>query len=107
MSISDLVPILCAAKKYRKQIIPHAGGSGLDELVPHLQAFHLSRVDISRPIEKTLMENIGFCSRFFKYPTEIIDGKAKAPYNSGYLGGFSDLAISSFNNKESTVWLKF
>lgn len=107
LSISDLIPILCAAKKFKKEIIPHAGGSGLDELVPHIQAFYLARINNLMPIEKSLMENIGFCSRFFKYPSKIIDGKAKAPYNSGYLGGFSDLALSSFNNKESEVWLKF
>ena len=106
MSLCDYIPILVGAKCNNLSVIPHAGGSGLDELVPHLQAFNLCRINPEFPIESSLMENVGFCSELLSNPTIVNDGIVKAPQFMGYFGGiFNDIPFET-SPTNSAIWLK-
>ena len=61
LSLCDYLPILIACKLHNTLLVPHAGGSCLDELVPHIQAFNLCRVDQNFSVYNSLLENVGFC----------------------------------------------
>ena len=105
LSICDQIPIMIGCKIFKKQLIPHAGGSGLDELVPHLQAFNLCRIDNELEIKNSLMENVGFCSHLFKNPTVVEAGKIKPPIKSGYLGGVNFFEKLSKESNNEIIWL--
>ncbi|MEE6161767.1 enolase C-terminal domain-like protein [Cylindrospermopsis raciborskii DSH] len=106
MSICDNIPILISAYYHGRPIIPHAGGSGLDELVPHLQSFNLCRIDHRTDISNSLMENVGFCSHLFDYPTLVKSGRVDPPKHFGYVGGFNYTKFDSTISGEGTIWLK-
>ena len=105
LSICDQIPIMIGCKIYNKQLIPHAGGAGLDELVPHLQAFYLCRIDNDLDINSSIMENIGFCSHLYKNPTIVKNGLIKAPLNEGYLGGVNFSSELNKKQENEITWL--
>ena len=104
LSICDQVPIMIGCKKYSKELIPHAGGSGLDELVPHLQAFFLCRINTEINFSESLMENVGFCSHLFSNPTEVKNGIINASKKPGYIVGLKNMSKIK-NSKDKVVWL--
>ncbi len=105
MSISDILPILIAAKQKNLQIVPHAGGSGLDELVLHLSAFNYCRVLYDRSCKDSLTEHVGFCSQYFESPCRVVDGKAIAPQQPGYLNDVSAVVYDSLSQNSEIKWL--
>jgi L-alanine-DL-glutamate epimerase-like enolase superfamily enzyme len=107
MSICDLIPIMVAAAKQRVPIVPHAGGSALDELVTHLTAFNFCRVSTSELLDDTLTEHVGFCSRFFKFPASVASGRASCPVEPGYLCDVSDETYAALAQPTEEKWLKF
>lgn len=105
LSLCDIIPTLVAASLANVDIVPHAGGSGLDELVLHLKAFELTRVCPNNSIHDSLTEHVGFCSRFFSPASAVADGKAQTPKHPGYLGDVSDIVYSSLRRDGETKWL--
>jgi len=105
LSFVDLIPITVGAKIGKVPLTPHAGGSGLDELVPHLQAFTLARVMVDTPIEDSLMEYVGFCSSVFQHPTVVRDGRARVPVDVGYLGGLSSSVANNLEGSGGITWV--
>ena len=75
------------AKQYGAEFTPHAGGSGLDEMSPHMQFFFLASIDYDKSLEDSLTENIGFCSKFYLSPTEVKNGRIQSPRTPGFLVG--------------------
>lgn len=88
------------------QVTPHAGGSGLDELSPHIQLFNLARVDVGRPPECSLIENVGFSSRFFSAPTIVRDGRALTAEQPGLLVDLDQEVTDKLcDYREGITWL--
>ena len=99
--------VSCLAKLKSIKITPHAGGSGLDELSPHIQLFNLARVDIDLNSEDSLTVNVGFCSNFFLNPTDVKKGYASVSDVPGYLVGLSDYSSKQLIKFDKGVsWLK-
>ena len=105
LSLCDIIPILVAAKLENIDIVPHAGGSGLDELVLHLKAFELTRVNSNISIEESLTEYVGFCGKFYSNPVQIVEGKAQVPKHPGYIGDVSSIVYNSLNQNSEIKWL--
>jgi L-fuconate dehydratase len=80
--------IMLLAAKYAVPVCPHAGGSGLDEMVPHLAAWNY--LCCAPSLERVLVEHVGFCSRHFEAPTRIRAGAIVLPTSSGYLVGMRE-----------------
>lgn len=106
LSISDYIPILIACKHKGKRLIPHAGGSCLDELVPHLQAFNLCRINNHCRVDQSLVENVGFCSHLLSEPSFVSNGLCSAPSSNGFFSGtFLDIPFNQVSTIEP-LWLK-
>ena len=88
-------------------ITPHAGGSSLDELSPHIQLFNLARIRTDTSPADSLTENVGFCSRFFDSSTIVKDGRAKIQSSPGLLAGLEDSVMGQIRDyKEGISWLE-
>ena len=108
MSYCDILPILIACNESKTPVVPHAGGSGLDELVLHITALNHARIRTDEDISNSLTEYIGFCSSLYKHPVKVMDGHAALPTAPGYINNVSSLvydALKADSNMETT-WLK-
>ena len=92
---------------YGIDFTPHAGGAGLDELAPHLQFFHLARVDRQKDIATSLTETIGFASKFYASPSITQHGRILAPKEPGLLVGYEGtVAEKLIPYRDGVTWLK-
>lgn len=94
--------IMLIAKKYGVPVCPHAGGSGLDELVPHLQAWNQITLNAGSP--KTITEHVSLCSHHFEHPSEVHSGRLQLPTAPGYLSGLKPEAIESYRYPNGHAW---
>ncbi len=88
------------------EVTPHAGGSGLDELSPHIQLFNLARVTGSAASD-SLTENVGFSSRFFAAPTVVSEGEARVQTEPGFIVGLEESVVGRLvDYREGVTWLE-
>lgn len=107
LGLIDSVLVCIIASISKCMITPHAGGSALDELSPHIQLFNLARIGTELSSSGSLTENVGFCSHHFAVPTTVKDGRAKTHNSSGLLVGLAETSlIQTRDYKEGTSWLK-
>lgn len=86
--------IMLIAAKYNIPICPHAGGSGLDEMVSHLATWNY--ISCNPSLEKVVVEQVGFCSHHFKSPSIVSDGRIILPKEPGYIIGIKDKSIAHY-----------
>jgi L-alanine-DL-glutamate epimerase-like enolase superfamily enzyme len=107
LGLIDDVLICILASMSDCTITPHAGGSSLDELSPHIQLFNLARIRTEVSPADTLTENVGFCSRYFALPTIVENGLAKTQLKPGLLAGLADSVLGQIRDyKEGVSWLE-
>jgi L-fuconate dehydratase len=94
--------IMLVAAKYGIPVCPHAGGSGLDELVPHLAAWNYARC--ARTLDDVLVEQVGFCSEYFRAPSRVGEGRIVVPTEAGYIVGMKDDARERFAYPGGPAW---
>lgn len=99
---AENILIMLIAKKYGVPICPHAGGSGLDELVPHLQAWNHIVLDAGS--DKTITEHVALCSRHFEHPSRVRMGRLQLPDAPGYLSGIKPEAIQQHRFPDGDAW---
>lgn len=107
LGMVDALLVACLASAHGCPITPHAGGSSLDELSPHIQFLNLARVDLDTDPSATWTENVGFCSKYFAAPTSVVSGRALAPSRPGLLVGLSTgVSASLLDYREGVTWLE-
>lgn len=94
--------IMLVAAKHGVPVCPHAGGSGLDELVPHLAAWNYARC--ARTLDDVLVEQVGFCSEYFRAPSRVTDGRIVVPTEAGYVVGMKDDARERYSFPNGSAW---
>lgn len=99
---AENILIMLLAKKFGVPICPHAGGSGLDELVPHLQAWNYIVLDGGA--KKTITEHVALCSHHFQDPAEVRMGRLRLPVSPGYLTGLKPEAIQRHRYPDGDAW---
>lgn len=99
---AENILIMLVAAKHGVPVCPHAGGSGLDELVPHLAAFNY--VCCSPTLERVLVEQVGFCADFFVAPSTVAGGRVAAPSVPGYVVGMTDEARRTYAYPSGSAW---
>lgn len=99
---AENVLIMLLAKKFGVPVCPHAGGSGLDELVPHLSAWNAIALDAGSP--KAITEHVALCSSCFESPSSVVDGKLQLPELPGYLVGLRPEAIEKHRFPDGEFW---
>jgi L-alanine-DL-glutamate epimerase-like enolase superfamily enzyme len=106
LGLVDAILVTAVAALRNCAVTPHAGGSGLDELSPHIQLFNLARIRTDLAPSASLTENVGFCSRFFAAPTIVKRGRALAQQTPGFLVGLeTDMMHHVRSYKEGVSWL--
>jgi L-fuconate dehydratase len=107
LGLIDTVLTSCIAHIGNCKVVPHAGGSSLDEQSLHVQLFNLARVCTDIASIDSLTENVGFCSKYFLNPTVVNNGFAKTPSKSGLLVGLeSSVRSKIISYKDGITWLK-
>ena len=96
--------IMLIAKKYGIPICPHAGGSGLDELVPHLSAWNA--IALAAESDTAITEHVALCSSHFMSPSRVIAGRLQLPVKPGYIVGMTDKAIADFCYPAGEAWAR-
>lgn len=94
--------IMLLAAKYGAPVCPHAGGSGLDELVPHLSAWNYVRC--ARTLDRVMVEQVGFCSQHFLVPAEVREGRVLVPTVPGYIVGMHGESRTRFAYPHGSAW---
>jgi L-alanine-DL-glutamate epimerase-like enolase superfamily enzyme len=95
------------ADLYQAKYTPHAGGAGLDEMSSHMHYFLLAKLNHKKPIEESLTEYIGFCSKFYAFPSVVVNGMIKAPKAPGLLVGLAPKVTDKLIPfKEGVLWLE-
>lgn len=94
--------IMLAARKYRVPVCPHAGGSGLDELVPHLSGWNY--VACAPDLDRVRVEHVGFCGEHFLHPSVVENGRLRMPTEPGYLVGMKDASRSHYAFPNGPGW---
>lgn len=102
MGVADCLLVYLVAAKHGIPVCPHAGGSGLDELVPHLAAWN--QVSCAQSFDRVGVEQVGFCSHFFAQPSEVVGGRITVPRLPGYLVGLTDDAKSHYRFPDGPAW---
>lgn len=107
MGIFDGIFVGVLTKFYGSAFTPHAGGAGLDEMTPHMQFFNLATISHNMNINDSLTENIGFCSSFYQAPTQVVNGRIKAPTSPGFLVGFNSEVLQKLvPYRDGVSWLE-
>lgn len=100
--LEDIIIMLMAAK-YKIPVCPHAGGSGLDELVPHLAAWNY--ICCNPSLDKVIVEQVGFCSHHFLAPSEVKNGRILLPKESGYIVGIINSSLIDYEYPKGKIWI--
>jgi len=107
LGMIDAALVCIIAAMCKCTVTPHAGGSSLDELSPHIQLFNLARIRTDASPAESLTENVGFCSKYFKAPTFVQNGRAKTQVEPGLLVGLASSVIGQIRDyKEGITWLE-
>lgn len=102
MGPPDVMLVMLIASRYGVPVCPHAGGSGLDELVPHLAAWNY--LCCAPTLDRVVVEQVGFCSRYFEVPSQVVDGRIVLPETPGYLVGMRQEAIDEYRYPDGPAW---
>ncbi len=102
MGPPDALTVMLVAQKYAVPVCPHAGGSGLDELVPHLSAWNYLRCEPN--LSGVIVEQVGFCSHNFAQPSVVENGRIVLPSRPGYLVGMTDHARREYRFPDGPAW---
>lgn len=94
--------IMLLAKKFGVPVCPHAGGSGLDELVPHLSAWN--EVAIGAGSSAAMTEHVAICSKYFVNPSLVLAGRLQLPTQPGYLVGMTSEALLTYKFPGGQDW---
>lgn len=99
---AENILIMLLAKKLRVPICPYAGGSGLDELVPHLQAWN--QIVLDGGSDKTITEHVALCAHHFEDSSEVRDGRLQLPVAPGYLSGIKRESVEKYRFPAGAAW---
>ncbi len=102
MGPPENILIMLVAAKHGVPVCPHAGGSGLDELVPHLAAFN--HACVTPDPDRIIVEQVGFCADFFSSPAVVREGRVAAPGEPGYLVGMKPEAAARYRFPDGPEW---
>ena len=102
MGPPDAMLVMLVARRHGIPVCPHAGGSGLDELVPHFAAWNYLRC--SPDLADVVVEQVGFCSEFFQQPSLVENGAIALPSEPGYLVGMKAEAREKYRFPGGPAW---
>ena len=102
VSIGENIGSMLLAKKNNVTVCPHAGGSGLCVMVPHIAALNYAR--ISPSFDRLYVEYCDIVGDNFEVPAKIESGRYLLPEEPGYLVGATKEALAKYRFPYGSEW---
>merc|ERR1719220_1784802 len=80
--VNEVLAVYLLAAKLGIPVCPHAGGVGLCNMVPHLQAFDF--ICLSGTVENRLVEWVDHLHHLFEHPPSVKNARYVLPMDVGY-----------------------
>jgi len=100
--VNEVLAVYLMAAKLGVPVCPHAGGVGLCNMVPHLQAFDF--VCLSGSVENRLVEWVDHLHQHFKCPPRVENGRYVTPLDAGYSTEFGEESLADHLYPTGRVW---
>lgn len=100
--VNENLAILLLAAHFGVPVCPHAGGVGLCELVQHLSMIDL--VAVSGSAEGRVIEYVDHLHEHFEDPTDVRDGRYRAPTAPGFSSRLKAASIERFRFPDGAAW---
>merc|ERR1712012_1509177 len=102
--LNEVLSVYLMAAKQGVPVCPHAGGVGLCNMVPHLQAWDYVR--ISGSTEKRLVEWVDHLHHHFTDPPRVENARYVIPSQPGYSTQFKDESVENYSYPDGESWRK-
>ena len=102
--VNEVLAVYLMAAKLGVPVCPHAGGVGLCNMVPHLQAFDF--VCLSGTTENRLVEWVDHLHQHFVDPPRVENAVYVTPSQPGYSTRFREESVSDYLYPGGKVWSK-
>lgn len=102
--VNEVLAVYLMAAKLGIPVCPHAGGVGLCNMVPHLQAFDF--VCLTGTTENRVVEWVDHLHQHFIDPPRVQNAKYVLPSAPGYSTQFKDQAVSDYAYPNGVAWRK-
>jgi L-fuconate dehydratase len=99
---NEIIPIYLMAKKFGIPVCPHAGGTGLCEMVQHLSIFDY--VAVSGSVENRVTEYIDHLHEHFVDPCVVKAGAYRLPDRPGYGARMHDSSVARYTYPSGAYW---
>lgn len=100
--VNENIAIMLLAAKFDVPVVPHAGGVGLCELVPHLAMFDAVAVGGDDP--RRVVEFADHLHHHFVHPARIENGNYVVPTAPGYSAEMHPATLTDFAFPDGPAW---
>lgn len=100
--VNEVLAVYLMAAHLGVPVCPHAGGVGLCNMVPHLQAWDF--VYLSGTTENRLVEWVDHLHQHFHHPPKVTNGRYEIPTSPGYSTYFLEDSVKDFLYPSGRVW---
>ena len=100
--VHDLVAMILLAAHAGVDVIPHAGGVGLCEVVQHFAFFNA--VSVAADPSRLALEYVDNLHEHMAHPVEVTEGRYRLPAEPGAGTAFRSAAADSFAYPEGAYW---
>jgi len=100
--VNEVLAVYLMASKLGIPVCPHAGGVGLCNMVPHLQAFDF--VCLTGTTENRVVEWVDHLHQHFVDPPRVENAKYVTPSAPGYSTQFKEESINDYSYPNGKAW---
>jgi len=102
--LNEVLAVYLMAAKQGVPVCPHAGGVGLCNMVPHLQAWDY--IALSGTTENRIVEWVDHLHHHFEHPPSVKNARYVLPMDVGYSTKLKDSSIEMFSYPNGSEWKK-
>lgn len=102
--LNEVLAVYLMAAKQNVPVCPHAGGVGLCNMVPHLQAWDY--IALTGTTENRIVEWVDHLHHHFEHPPSVKNARYVLPMDVGYSTKLKDSSIEKFSYPNGSEWKK-
>merc|ERR550539_1423428 len=100
--LNEVLAVYLMAAKEAVPVCPHAGGVGLCNMVPHLQAWDY--ISLSGSTQNRVVEWVDHLHQHFEEPPRVLRARYVIPTSPGYSTKFKAESLADYLYPEGRVW---
>lgn len=100
--LNEVIAVYLMAAKLKIPVCPHAGGVGLCQMVPHLQAFDY--VALSGTTDNRITEYVDHLEEHFVHPTKVVKARYMPSTEPGYGTEFLEQSVKDHVYPTGARW---